>query len=157
MRLYVLYARPLGAAYAVQRTDLVEDHVLCFLRGNRHISASKAQPVRIARMCSDNHTVPGGKMHGAAYHRGIASMPAAGDIRRCHQREKLLVGAIGVGPKPLPQISVKIHKNIHPIYTPPWFCKAPLCPAHRRAGPPPGRRPGPGSRTLPPVARLGAR
>ena len=78
MRLYVLYARPLGAAYAVQRTDLVEDHVLCFLRGNRHISATKAQPIRIARMCSDNHTVPGGKMHGAAYHRGIASMPAAG-------------------------------------------------------------------------------
>lgn len=26
------------------------------------------------------------------------------------------------------------------------FCKAPPCPAHRRAGPPPGRRPGPNSR-----------
>ncbi|MNE08325.1 hypothetical protein D3C80_1009720 [compost metagenome] len=107
MRLDVADPGAFGAADAVQRADLVEQHVLDFLGAAGHRAAAEADQVGVGGVGADAHLVLHRQGHGAAHDRGVGGVEAAGDVGAVDVRHDLGIEAHGPGAEAFADIAVE--------------------------------------------------
>jgi hypothetical protein len=82
VRLHVRHLRTEARGDAVERPDLVRNHVLEVLRAHLDLPSAETPEVVEARVRADRDAVRLRHLHGVRHHGRIAAVEAAGDARR---------------------------------------------------------------------------
>ena len=106
MRLHMLHLQTGSLAECIQRADLVQRIGLRFRRADRHVAATEAHEVRIARMCADMDAGLPCHLDGLFHHDRIRCMKSTCHVGRGDQRDDLIIRAQGIAAEALAEVAV---------------------------------------------------
>ncbi len=80
MRFDVADPRAVGAADAVERADLIEQHGFYLVRAAGHRAAAETGQIGVGGVGTDAHAMLDRQRHGAAHGQRLRGVKAAGDV-----------------------------------------------------------------------------
>ncbi len=105
--LHVAHPAALDTADAVQRADLVEQHVFHFFRGAGHGTAAEADQVGVGRVGSDAYAMGHRQGDGAAHGDRVRCVEAAGDVGAIDEGHYLGIKAHAPGAEAFADVAVQ--------------------------------------------------